>query len=538
MKKLPAGKQNFKEIIEDGYLYVDKTKQIYQLISEESLYFLSRPRRFGKSLLVSTLTHLFNGQKDLFKGLYIAEKTDWNWETFPVLQFNFAKFGHKVTNLEELIREQIGELANDYNVLISKKDLSRQLEELVKKIAVKDKPVVFLVDEYDKPIVDFITDKVQAKINRDVLRDFFSPLKDLEVKGYLRLLFITGVSKFSKVSLFSDLNNLTDLTINESYADLLGIGEAELLQYFEAHIEHSSDKLGMSRSKLLKGLKLWYDGYSWDGKTFVYNPFSLLHFFKDSRFGNFWFSTGTPTFLVQKLKKEQIPPKNIEGKIVTETSFDKFDIDNLDTYALLFQTGYLTIKKAKRKRYRLHYTLAYPNIEVREAFIHNLLEIYTHQSPTIVGDAMSRIDDALQENDLEEFIAQLKVLFSNISYHLLPKIKRKEATEADTVKAFEVWEGYFQTVIYLVTNFLGLAVKSEITHHKGRLDLLVEADDYLYLMEFKLEEDAADAIEQIKSREYVNSYRNSSKTVILLGVSFDKEERNVKSWIATEWNRQ
>ncbi|MEZ4888551.1 MAG: AAA family ATPase [Chitinophagales bacterium] len=537
MKKLPLGKQNFKEIIEDGYLYVDKTHYVHQLVSEASLYFLSRPRRFGKSLLLSTIAHLFNGEKALFEGLHIAEKADWEWEKFPVLQFNFAKFGHKVTNLTELLSYQVEEYAEVFNVQLKHKELSLQLEELVSTISENHKPVVFLVDEYDKPIIDFITDKVQAKINRDALRSFFSPLKDLEAKGCLRLLFITGVSKFSKVSLFSDLNNLTDLTIDPVANTLLGITHQELSDNFGLYIEATAKVLDMSEEKLIEGMKEWYDGYSWDGENFVYNPYSLLNFFRKKRFGNFWFSTGTPTFLVRLLQKENAKPKDIEGKIVTESSFDKFDLDHLDIYMLLFQTGYLTVKKTERRRYRLRYTLGYPNQEVREAFTHNLLEAYTHQSPTIVSDAMVRMEDALQDNDLEEFIGQLKVLFSNISYHLLPKIKRKDATEADEAKAFDVWEGYFQTVIYLMTTFLGLAVQSEITHHKGRLDLLIEAEDYLYLMELKLEEDAADAITQIKSREYLASYRNSPKTVVLLGVSFDKEERNVKSWKAEQWRR-
>ncbi len=333
------------------------------------------------------------------------------------------------------------------------------------------------------------------------------------------------------------MNNLVDLTIHEKAGDLVGMTELELLENFQPHIAASATKLKMSKEHLLEGLKLWYDGYSWDGKTFLYNPFSLLNFFAANRFGNFWFSTGTPTFLVEELRILQTKPKEMEGITVTEASFDKFDIDNLDIYMLLFQTGYLTVKKTEQKRYRLRYTLGYPNQEVREAFIHNLLEVYTHQTPTIVSQAMIKIEDALQENDLEEFIAQLKVLFSDISYHLLPKIKRKNVSAADNIKFFEVWEGYFQTIIYLVTSFLGLAVRSEITHHKGRLDLLIEADDYLYLMEFKLEEEVSDAIEQIKNREYLTPYFNSSKKIILVGISFGKAERNVKEWTAEEWNR-
>ncbi len=537
MKRLPTGRQNFKEIIEKNLIYVDKTHQIYELILEGSLYFLSRPRRFGKSLLISTLEHIFSGQKELFQNLAIGQKTEYNFEPYPILQFNFASYGHRVENLEEHLSYTIGKYAQKYDVQISTISLSLQFQSLVEQIAQKGKPVVILIDEYDKPLVDFLTEKTKAKINQEVLRDFFSPLKDLEKNGHLQFLFITGVSKFSKVSLFSDLNNLTDLSISPVAHDLLGITQKELLHYFDLHIQRSAEQLQMSQEELLKGLQLWYNGYSFEGNTRLYNPYSLLNFFEQSRFRNFWFATGTPTFLVKELKRQKTKPKEMEGITISETSFDKFDLDHLDLYMLLFQTGYLTIKKTERKRYRLRYTLGYPNQEVREAFIHNLLEVYTHQTPTIVSQAMIRIEDALQENDLKEFIAQLKVLFSNISYHLLPKSKQKKATESDEVKAFQAWEGYFQTVIYLVTSFLGLAVQSEITHHKGRLDLLIEADEYLYIMEFKLEEDVSDAIAQIKNREYLTPYYNSPKTVVLVGVSFDKAERNVKEWIAEEWAR-
>ncbi len=537
MKRLPTGRQNFKAIIEEDLVYVDKTLQIYQLILEGNLYFLSRPRRFGKSLLISTLEHIFSGQKELFQNLAIGQKTEYSWEAYPILQFNFASYGHRVENLEEHLRYELEEYAKKYNLQISNISLSLQFQSLVEQIAQKGKPVVILIDEYDKPLVDFLTERRKAKANQEVLRDFFSPLKNLEKNGHLQFLFITGVSKFSKVSLFSDLNNLTDLSISPVAHDLLGITHEELLHYFDFHIQRSAQQLQMSKKELLKGIQLWYNGYSFEGNTRLYNPYSLLNFFEQSRFRNFWFATGTPTFLVKELQRQKTKPKEMEGITVSETSFDKFDLDHLDMYMLLFQTGYLTIRKAERKRYRMRYTLGYPNQEVREAFIHNLLEVYTHQSPTIVSQAMILIEDALQENDLKEFIAQLKVLFSDISYHLLPKLKQKGSTKADEAKAFQAWEGYFQTVIYLVTSFLGLAVQSEITHHKGRLDLLIEADDYLYIMEFKLEEDVADAIAQIKSREYLTPYYNSPKTVVLVGISFDKAERNVKEWVAEEWLR-
>ncbi len=367
MKRLPTGRQNFKEIIEKNLIYVDKTLQIYEMLLEGHLYFLSRPRRFGKSLLVSTLQHIFSGQKELFQNLAIGQKTEYDWETYPILQFDFSSYGYQVENLEEILSYIIAEHAKKHEVQISTISLSVQFKSLVEQIAQKGKPVVVLVDEYDKPIVDFLTETAKAKANQEVLRDFFSPLKDLEKNGHLQFLFITGVSKFSKVSLFSDLNNLTDLSISPVAHDLLGITQEELLQYFDSHIQRSAKRLRMSVEELLTGIQLWYNGYSFDGDTRLYNPYSLLNFFEQSRFRNFWFATGTPTFLVKSIRNHQIKPSELENIEVPKTFFDHFSFEDL--LYLLFQTGYLTIKKTRQKKYETTYFLGTPNVEVRISLV-------------------------------------------------------------------------------------------------------------------------------------------------------------------------
>ena len=379
-----------------------------------------------------------------------------------------------------------------------------------------------------------MTEIEKANANRNTLRKFFSPLKDLEEKGHLRFLLITGVSKFSKVSIFSDLNNLKDLTIDPLSTDLVGITQQELLDNFKEYIQHSAKELDMPEVKLLAGLKLWYNGYSYDGKTTLYNPFSLLNFFGKNRFGNFWFATGTPTFLVNFIRDNQVDLKKLESKEVAETFFDTFSIKHLDIHGLLFQTGYLTIKSTYREDYQYTYQLGYPNEEVRRSFVHHLLEAYTYQPTTIVSNALLKIQKALRKGQVEEFIQQLEILLSDISYHLLPKSK-KQPTKKDTSKNFAAWEGYFQTVVYLICSFLNLSVQTEITKHKGRLDLLASTKDFLYFMEFKLEETAKDAIAQIKSRQYTAAYKNAPKKIILVGINFSKEERNVESWVAEEW---
>lgn len=536
MKELPIGIQDFSKLIENDFVYIDKTRQVYQLLRSSGLYFLSRPRRFGKTLLISTLKHIFQGKKDLFKGLYIVEETDYDWQKHPVLSFNFAKLGHKIIDLEHNLKQQIQLYADEFEVALSDKNLASQLTDLVIAIEAKHGKVVFLVDEYDKPIIDFIDNKKQANFNREVLRSFFSPLKDLEANSKLRFLFITGVSKFARVSIFSDLNNLTDLTIDPIGKDIVGITGQELKHYFRAYVKNVSEEMKLPESELIEGLKQWYDGYSWDGKTFLYNPFSLLNFFRKNRFGNFWFATGTPTFLVKMIRDHRIKPKQLEQIEVGEAFFDKFTIDNLDIYALLFQTGYLTIKSTRRRNLRPLYTLDYPNQEVKESFIQNLLEAFTFKVNTIVNQALIKTETALYEGDVKGFVKQLKILFSDIAYQLLPRGK-KAPTDKDKAKEFAAWEGYFHSIIYLITAFLGFNIQVELSKHKGRLDAVLETEEFIYIMEFKLEETAATAIDQIKKQEYLNVYGNTVKKVLLVGIAFDREDRNVVDWVVEEWDR-
>jgi len=458
MKFLPIGRQNFEGIIKENLLYVDKTRQIYELIRQGRLYFLSRPRRFGKSLLVSKFHYLFSGKKDLFRGLYIHEQTDYDWEDYPVLQFNFAAYGFQVEHLKEELSRQINDYAKQYEVQTNAISLSTELFTLIEGISnKKNKPVVLLIDEYDKPLVDFIAKPEKAKRNQKVLKDFFSPLKNLEAKGHIRFLFITGVSKFSKISLFSDLNNLTDLTLHPSSKDLLGITHQELLTYFPDYIEKAVTHFQISQEELLQQVQFWYDGYNFTTGIPLYNPFSILNFFHAMRFANYWFATGTPTFLVNIIRDNAIQPKELEDIQVPETFFEKYSLEDIDIIALLFQTGYLTITSTATKNWRTNYTLGYPNEEVRLSMIYNLVEAFTYKKSSIVGKALLKMESGLEEGKAELFIEQLQILLADISYHLLPRSKRNKKSE------FEVWEGYFQTIIYLVTSFMGLQVQSEIT---------------------------------------------------------------------------
>ncbi|MFT6937146.1 MAG: hypothetical protein ACJA1N_001446 [Saprospiraceae bacterium] len=532
MKKLPLGRQDFSEIINEDLLYVDKTDRVYNIIEQGKLYFLSRPRRFGKSLLISTFRHLFEGKKELFKDLYLGKSTDYAFKKYPVLQFNFADFGHKVENLEAELVNKIQLYANEFNVKIGTTSLSAQFIALVQGIAEKGKPVVLLIDEYDKPIIDFFTEYDKATANQKILRDFFSPLKGLDSKGYLHFLFITGVSKFSKVSLFSDLNNLTDLSIDNPLSnDLLGITHDELENNFQDYIQQVSQILGVSAEQLLIHIKEWYNGYSYNGIIKLCNPFSLLTFFQAQHFGNYWFVTGTPTFLVEKIRSEGLNPKELEDLVVNEEFFHKFSLKHLDIRGLLFQTGYLTLKRIQRRIYGSRYYLDYPNLEVKRALTHNLVEAFTYKKTSVVSIALVKMEQGFEEGNIEKFIEQLKIIIADIAHHLHPPKNKKNDENA----LFQMWEGYFHTIVYLVTSYMKMYVQSEVTKHKGRLDLVAETDDFIYLMEFKLDGTSENAIEQIKTREYAATYKNSEKIVFLVGVNFSKEDRNVEGWEAEQW---
>lgn len=380
MKNLPIGIQTFSDLIEGNYLYIDKTEFIHRLLSSGvKYYFLSRPRRFGKSLLVSTLREIFSGNKPLFKGLWIENKIDWT--PHPIIQIDFL--GLNYATKEELIDTLdflIDKNAEAHGLTLKEKTYDKRFRELVTTLA-KGGKVVVLVDEYDKPIIDFIDKPATASCNRDILKSFYSNLKGLD--EYIRFVFITGVSKFSKVSVFSDLNNLLDITVDEEYSTMLGYTQQELSRYFDDRLEQFAKEGNTKRPEWERDIKKWYNGYSWDGKNYVYNPYSVLNFFRKKQFGNYWFESGTPSLIVKLIKQFNIEVEKLENYRAGEAVFSSFEIDRLHVVSLLFQTGYLAIKKVEQadKRKRI-YTLSYPNIEVKEAFLEYLLGDLTPKNVT------------------------------------------------------------------------------------------------------------------------------------------------------------
>jgi hypothetical protein len=363
--KLGISNHTFKDRILDNCIYVDKTQYIYDLITLDYNYFLSRPRRFGKSLLISTLKELFSGNKELFKNCWIYDKLD--WQEYPIIHIDFLGIDFKKTGLERAIHDKLHSLAGQFNIRLSSESINDNFFELIETLS-KTKKTVILVDEYDKPITDYIENVQEAQKNRDILKDFYSILK--AQNHNIKFLLITGVSRFSRVSIFSDINHLTDITLHPRYSRMLGYTTGEIERYFALYITEWEKQTGKTRDTLFESLKEHYNGYSWDGENFVYNPFSILNFFDTFQFKNYWFASGSPTFLVNKLRNAAVDVSKYERLCVEDNFFEKFEINTINISVLLFQTGYLTIKGIENGKY----ILSYPNKEVKVSFLQYLLE--------------------------------------------------------------------------------------------------------------------------------------------------------------------
>ncbi|MDQ1354772.1 MAG: hypothetical protein QG657_5081 [Acidobacteriota bacterium] len=505
--KLEIGIHTFKDRILENCIYVDKTEYIYELISRESNCFLSRPRRFGKSLLISTFKELFSGAKELFKNCWVYDKIE--WLEYPIIHLDLLRVDYKTLGLERALSQKMDLLADGFKIKLTGESSKNKFDELIEKLA-GGKKVVVLVDEYDKPIIDYMDNIPEAEKNRDILKNFYSTLK--AQTHNIRFLFITGVSKFSRVSIFSDLNHLNDITIHPLYSKLLGYTQEEIESNFPGYIADWEKKTGQERQVLFEKLKDYYNGYSWDGINFVYNPFSILSFFGRYQFNNYWFATGSPTFLVNILKKTGGAIDRYDHMVVGENFFEKFDIgtigiDNISS--LLFQTGYLTIKEIKDDSY----TLSYPNREVRVSFLQYLLEGFSHKPGDETREITARIKQALAENKLDDLIRDLKILLSSIPYNI--QIENREA--------------YYHSLIYIVLQLSVMDVRAEIQTALGRSDIIVSMDRYIYIIEFKMGS-AQEALDQVEEKQYYAPFLGKNKTIIILGIGLSGSERNISDW--------
>ncbi len=516
-KKLPLGIQSFETIRENDFLYADKTEIVHRLIEEGMFYFLARPRRFGKSLLISTLKCLFEGKRELFDGLWISRRSDFEWKKHPVAVLDFNEISHdSPENLRTGLEERVRNIAEAWGIELKSRLIKEKFKELILSLRNQaGEPVVLLVDEYDKPIIDHIgkgkSALKTAEENRDVLKNFWGVVKGAETAPALRFVLFTGVSKFSRVSIFSELNNLDDITMNDWYAGLPGITEEELEMYFDAHLERFAKARNLTRERLVSRLAEEYDGYRFsESEHKVYNPYSLLKSLKYMAFEPYWFETGTPTFLAKLLREREYDLARIDGMEVSKSLFSAWDLENLKPEALLFQTGYLTIKDVRGELYKL----GYPNREVKSAFLEFLLFSYVPEGQGGEGSRFRNLRGYLEKEDLRSFFETASAIFATIPHSL--ESKRDEA--------------YFHTVFYLMVSASCARVRNEVMNSRGRLDMLVEFPDKIYLLEFKCGRKASEAIAQIREKGYAEPHLDSGKKIVLVGVNFDAETRNIAQW--------
>ena len=510
-KLYPVGIQNFEKIRRDGYCYIDKTALVYQLVKTGSYYFLSRPRRFGKSLLVSTLEAYFQGKKELFEGLDIHE-LEKEWKQYPVihLDLNAKKFDTE-EDLIRLIDRQLLVYEEEYGSVPTDVTIDDRFVSLIRNAAAKaGERVVILVDEYDKPMLQAIGNDTLQSEYRNTLKAFYGVLKSMD--GYIKFALLTGVTKFGKVSVFSDLNNLMDLSRDHRYFDICGISGEELLRDFGEDIQELAAANGQTFEQACDQLKTDYDGYHFcPDSPGMYNPFSILNTFAKKTYGSYWFETGTPTYLVELLKKS-----NYDLEEVSHVETDANILDSIFTddnpIPVIYQSGYLTIK-GYDKRFGI-YTLGFPNREVEEGFMNFLLPFYSAVSKTRSPFEIKRFVTDVESGDIDGFMERLQSFLADCPYELAKDIKL-----------------HYQNVLFIVFRLAGLYTKVEYHTSRGRIDLVLQTDSYVYVMEFKLDGSAEQALQQIEDKQYALPFAKDSRKVYTIGVNFSSKTRNIDRWI-------
>ena len=510
--KYPIGIQQFSELRTNGWVYVDKTAVIYRLLSSGKYYFLSRPRRFGKSLLISTLEAYFKGQKDLFQGLAM-EQLETEWVEHPVLHLDLnAKPFTKLQDLYDLLNDQITVYEHQYGSVAVDGSPEGRLRQLIR--AAKEKTgrnVVVLVDEYDKPLLQAIGNEQLQDEFRSVLKAFYGVLKSADAD--IRFALLTGVSKFSKVSVFSDLNNIEDISMSPHYYDICGISESELHDTFDNEVGELASANGQTKDEAYETLRQRYDGYHFSPDTpGMYNPFSVLWTLSEQQYGSYWFSTGTPTYLVQLMKEFDLNPKELSGYEASASELDSVQIKVDNPIAVLYQSGYLTIK-GYDKRFKT-YTLDYPNDEVKEGFVNFLLPYYTYSRQVNNASIIGQFVQSLERGNAQRFMELLQAFMAGIPYEL--------------VRDLEV---HYQNVIYIITKLMGLYVQAEYRTSRGRIDLLVGTDKYVYIIELKHDGTAEEALAQINSKDYALPFATDGREVVKIGANITSETRNLERWV-------
>lgn len=511
----PIGIQTFAEIITKNMLYIDKTEYVYRMANEGKYFFLSRPRRFGKSLLTSTFKSYFEGKKELFKGLAM-EKLEKEWTEYPVLHFSMA--GGKHMEKDELERYldfilQIQE--RQFGIDNAQKDANTRLLNLIMTAYNKTgKQVVVLIDEYDAPLLDVVHEDEKLPVLRNVMRNFYSPLKDCE--PYLRFVFLTGITKFSQMSIFSELNNISNISMDDEYAGICGITMDELTTQMSADVDFLAEKLGMTRAETLSKLREYYDGYHFAGQSpDVFNPFSLLNAMARGKMDYYWFSSGTPTYLIEMLRKFHVLPSEIGGGDADKSEFDAPTENMTSVIPLLYQSGYVTIKGYDPETEL--YTLDLPNKEIRVGLYRCLLPNYIGTNTVKGTTTIAKMSALIRRGNIDGALEMLQAFLETVPY----------CQGANT-------EGHYQQMMYVIFSILNHYVDVEVRTPRGRVDMVLRTATHLYLFELKLNKDAAAAMRQIELKEYPKRFMQCGLPIVKVGINFDVEKHNITDWKVEE----
>ena len=511
-KIYPIGIQNFEKIRNDGYFYVDKTALIYQMVKTGSYYFLSRPRRFGKSLLLSTLEAYFQGKKELFTGLAM-EKLEKDWNKHPILHLDLNIEKYDVSeSLDNILEKSLVAWEKLYGAEPSERSFSLRFAGIIQRACEKTgQRVVILVDEYDKPMLQSIGNEELQRQFRNTLKPFYGALKTMD--GYIKFALLTGVTKFGKVSVFSDLNNLDDISMIDQYVSICGVNESELHENLEEELHEFADARGVTYDEICAQLREYYDGYHFTPDSVgIYNPFSLLGAFKYKKFSSYWFETGTPTYLVELLKKHHYDLERMAHEETDSQVLNSIDSDSTNPIPVIYQSGYLTIK-GYDEEFDI-YRLGFPNREVEEGFIRFLLPYYANVSKVETPFEIQKFVREIRSGDYNSFFRRLQSFFADTTYEV---IRDQEL--------------HYENVLFIVFKLLGFYTQVEYHTNDGRIDLVLKTDKFIYIMEFKLEGTAEEALQQINDKHYALPFETDERKLFKIGVNFSATTRNIEKWV-------
>ena len=514
-KIYPIGIQNFEKIRQDGYFYIDKTALVYRMVKTGSYYFLSRPRRFGKSLLISTLEAYFQGKKELFEGLAV-EKLEKDWIKYPILHLdlNIEKYDTP-ESLDKILDSSLTAWEKIYGAESSERSFSLRFAGIIQRACEKTgRRVAILVDEYDKPMLQAIGNEALQKQFRDTLKPFYGALKTKD--GFIKFALLTGVTKFGKISVFSDLNNLKDISMDERFVDICGVTETEIHENLENELKELAQKQKMSLEEVCRELKVCYDGYHFvENSIGIYNPFSLLNTFDKMKFGSYWFETGTPTYLVKLLKKHHYDLERMAHEETDSQVLNSIDSESTNPIPVIYQNGYLTIK-GYDEEFGM-YRLGFPNREVEEGFVRFLLPFYANVDKVESPFEIQKFVREVRSGDYDSFFCRLQSFFADTTYEV---IRDQEL--------------HYENVLFIVFKLVGFYTQVEYHTSKGRIDLVLQTDKFIYVMEFKLDGTAEEALQQIHDKHYALPFASDERKLFKIGVNFSAETRNIEKWVVEE----